>query len=364
MADYTYTVRVGTYDIPQQFITDENYNWGLSLQQHVSQLEHLATPIHGIQGEDYKFSLVGGTDLLESSVYDSTGTTWTGKGRHQDIAIDELKTESGFMIKQDFHKHLAAQYDDAQQLGGIQQFTPKAVAALKSAVGRTIDQVILGVSLDATSSSDTYGKPILNTSSMRYKSGGIFGQNLRGLTVGTATRKTLSATATIASSTGGATSGAATGLNIEKVLAAKQELEERHVLDGGLGSAPTIVMLITPEMATQLIRDEERLGSSEYGFSALKTGFVTEIVGIKFVKTNWLPFIKESSVYVRRAVAYSPKSLLFGKWKDMNIEIKDQPGKVKTFTVGGYCSFGCAWEEEEAFVTVDSLTTQATVSSS
>ena len=349
---------VGKYTLTQQYVTQQSEDWGRALQQVNSALEGCATHIAGIvQGKEYKFNRVNPIELNETPLGSPDGATPLARGRHQDIAIDELSTVNGYMVPQEFDKHLWGEYDDASQLGGIDITIRNAIPELRSAYARMLDQVLLGVVVDKVSASKTYGKFIIDKASVRYKQGGIFGQTAYGLTSGTADRMALPDAAVIAATIGGATADAATGLNIKKILRAKRMLAERFAIGSGIVNSEKTVMIVTQEMVTQLIEDEERLGSSEYGFCALQSGTVTELAGVTFIQTETLPFVKNADgSYSRRAVMYPVSRLLVGTWSDFNIEVKDQPGKKKSYTVGGSTMVGSARKDEVSFITVDSLT--------
>jgi len=339
-------------NIIEQSVTDKFYDatndrWQYSLQEVESAIEPFCEVVHGVGGKSISFTDVLPTDLDE-----------TPSGRHLDIGVDELSYATSYLIPTEVTKHIWMEYTDKAKLQDVQSQTTHAVYNLGRGLQRKKDDVLSGIATDKDADSPTYQLPIIDKTSNLYKNGGIFGVARRGLTSETSDKFMLPDSPTISSDTGGATAGEPCGLNIAKIMEAKLCIEEQNVLNGNLGGKVEIIMLVTPEMAMQLIRDEDRLGSNEYGFSALKTGDVAEIFGVRFVKTNKLPFILDGTKYVRRAVMYAHSRLLFGIFDNFNIEIKDQPGKRKSFTVGGYGSFGAVRKDDKTFITVDCLTTK------
>lgn len=353
-------VYVGSVPLPEHSIIDYSNSWETELQQLTSDLKPYAFTVSGLVGAVEKFGRVSSGSLNETAAYDPTGSTPTDRNRHQDIEIDELEMSSCWMSPKEFDKHYWYQYDDAALLGGIDASAAEAIPTLTAAAERVMDQIMLGVTIDSDSTSETYGQPILDTTADFYKHG-IFGLTKQGEDVGTATGVALSATSDVASDYNGATAGEACGMTLKKIGKIRRILTERHMVSKTQKGKTSVVMVVTPEMVQQLIDDEERLGSSEYGFSALRDGNLLEVYGIRFVVSTFLPFIKSGDVYVRRAVAYLPQKLRFGVWKSMNIEVKDQPSKKKSYTIGGYCKFSCARTDDNAFITVDCLTDDATV---
>lgn len=333
--------------ITSKFHDASNDRWNIALQQMESAIAPFCEVV----------KVLGGISLDDTDVL-PTELDETPAGRHLDIGVAELTYATSYLVPIEVTKHIWLEYTDKFKLKDIESQTTRAIVNLGKALSRKKDDVLLGVSIDADPNSPTFKKPIINKTSNLYKCGGIFGVARRGPKIETSDKFSLSDSATISSDTGGATVGEPCGLNIAKILEAKLCIEEQNVLDGNLGGKVEIIMLVTPEMAMQLIRDEDRLGSQEYGFSALKDGFVAEIFGVLFVKTNKLPHMLEGTKYVRRAVMYARSRLRFGIFDDFNIEIKDQPHKRKSYTVGGYGSLAAVRKEDETFITVDCLTTK------
>ncbi|MFI3244091.1 MAG: phage capsid protein [Akkermansia sp.] len=353
-------VYVGSVPVPEQSIIDYSNQWKEELQQLTSELAPFAVTVSGLVGDVEKFGRVSSTSLNETAAYDKTGTTPTERNRHQDLEIDELELTSMWMSPKEYDKALWFQYDDKQLFGGIDPAASAAVPMLRAAAQREVDKILLGVKIDKVAGSETYNQPIIDKTSDMYNHG-IFGLTKTGEQLSTATGIALPEACDVSEDTGGATKGQATGLNLKKITAIRRILEEREVISKTSLGQTQAVMLVTSEMIAQLIEDEERLGSSEYGFSALRDGNVLEVCGIRFIKTNNLPFIKSGDVYVRRAVAYVPSQLRYGVWQAQVIEIKDQPSKKKSFTIATRIKISCARIDDNAFVTVDSLTDAATV---
>jgi len=333
--------------ITSKFYDASNVRWEHAAQEIESAIEPFCEVRNGLGGKSENFTEVLPTEVDEAP-----------KGRHVDIPVDELEYSTSHLVPFEVIKHIWGQYTDKTKVEDIQSQVTRAIYNLGCGLQRKKDDVLTGVSFDTDADSPTFKKYIIDKTSSLYRSGGIFGVTQRGETLATAAKFTLPDSPTISSDTGGATAGEPCGLNIEKIIEAKLCIEEQNVLNGNLGGKVEIVMLVTPEMVMQLVRDEERLGSSEYGFSALKTGDVAELCGVRFVKTNKLPFILDGTKYVRRAVMYVRNRLLFGIFDTFNIEVKDQPSKIQSYTVGGYGSFGAVRKDDVTFITVDSLTTR------
>lgn len=145
------------------------------------------------------------------------------------------------------------------------------------------------------------------------------------------------------------------GFNKEKVLALREAMETRNVLNPG----DIMNIAITPAMKYQMIRDKD-LWDLNNGFQTLKKGLFDELHGIRFLVTNCVPWVNiagktatgetEDDKWVLACPAWRTQDLKFGMWEDLEMFAVDykQNGTWDKMEIAAQCSLGAGRESLES----------------
>lgn len=336
------------------------------LQKKTSVLEGYAQVIGGCNGKMYQLPFVGMTELNYR------------KQRMQQIEADELTFGKRNMKPNLFEKFLQWSTDDEKFLAGLPINATTFVTQLGHAVQRVKDQVLLGTVYDNDKkdfivmesghnfTSATDGSP--------YKAGttgGLFGDNYIGETgtekasleqkpyiKGTGLSETYTGEGTTpidckrtnvipVNYTGDGTP-VDSGLTINKILTVRRCFEERYALaDGG-----TLCMAITPRQKYELMQ-EERMQNADYGFQALRTGLVNELLGIKFLVTDAVPLVENTAGnFVRACPVWKPEDLIYGVWENAKFHMRQPENMIDQLLVGVTFGMGAARTREETVISI------------
>lgn len=298
--------------------------------------------------------------------------------RIQKIQATELQYGKRWMKANLFEKFLEWSTDDEKFLAGLPINATTFVTQLGHAVQRVKDQVLLGTIYDDTlkdyvvmesghgQSGAVDGSPYLAGTT-----GGLFGENYIGDTGSEKAELTQQAyikdTGLSSTYTGEGTtpidckltnvipvnftgdgSPADCGLTINKILTVRRCYEERYALsDGG-----ALCMAITPRQKYELMK-EERMQNADYGFQALRTGFVNELLGIKFLITDAVPLVETTSgKYVRACPVWLPEDLVYGVWENAKFHMRQPEDMIDQLLVGVTFGMGAARTREDTFISV------------
>ncbi len=349
------------------------------LQKTTSVVAPYAQVVHGCNGKMYEFPFVGMTEL---NYRDS---------RMQEIDATELEFGKRFMKPNLFEKFLKFSTDDEKFLAGLPVNSTTMVTQLAHAAARAKDPLLLGTCLCVDNSSPVKGQYIIMpsgggvfldpTDGSPYKAGstgGLLGDNYvgdmgtekavlpmqpylmsGGLTTTYLTQYTGEASTALDfkrtnvipcnwSEDGTATN---TGLTVEKILAVIQAFEERYGFSGGR----KLCMAITPRQKRELIQDE-RMQNKDFGFQALKTGCVNELLGIHFLVTDAVPMVNVGTAgapqWVRACPVWRPEELLYGVWEDAKFYLRKPDTYIDKMLVGVTLGLGACRTREETVLTV------------
>ncbi|WP_354832391.1 phage capsid protein [Akkermansia muciniphila] len=361
--------------IPEMYEKTRTQQLIEELQQKMSVLTPFAQVIHGCNGDMYQLPAIGSTELNRRTQ------------RMQDIVATELKFGLRNMRPQLFEKFLKWSTDDEKFLASLPINATTMVTQLTNAAERVKDDVLLGTCVDLDESSDTYGEHIIQTPTSimpdaedgsPYKggaTGGLLGDNyvgkggyekealpqqpyVRGEGLITTwdeltddfdidTKKTnvvpvnYTPEGTLTPS----------GITIDKLLFAKTCMQARYALNGG----GTLCMGITSQQAFEMMR-MEKLQNIDYGFQALKTGFVSPLLGIRFLITDSLPLVNVGTAsakkYVRVCPMWRSEDLIYGIWEDAKFHMRQPDTSIDTLLAGVTFGMGAARTREETVLSI------------
>lgn len=345
------------------------------LEQTRSVLDPFVTTIADAKGEMYRMpTTVGSTELNRM------------EKRFQEANPDELTFGQRWMSQSYFEKFLHWSTIDPDFFVNLPINASLFVKALGDAVQRAKDYELLGTVRDKNPDSPTYKHVVVRQVDTLYNdavdgspykggsTGGFFGDNYCGkrgeVKVSMPIQPLLEGdTAPIENhtqftkgsqldyeksnvipfnftSTGSVT---ASGLTLDKLMAVG-EMAMSRFMEGQL------IMAITPKQVADL-RREEKLQKQDYGFQSLKTGWVQEIFGIKFVVTPAVPIVNvgttASPKWVRACPVWRKEDLWFGTWSASKFHMRPPTGKVIDEILAGVTlGIGAARTREESCIAV------------
>lgn len=345
------------------------------LEQTRSVLDPFVTTIADAKGEMYRMpTTVGSTELNRM------------EKRFQEANPDELTFGQRWMSQSYFEKFLHWSTIDPDFFVNLPINASLFVKALGDAVQRAKDYELLGTVRDKNPDSPTYKHVVVRQVDTLYNdavdgspykggsTGGFFGDNYCGkrgevkvsmpiqplLVGGTApienhTQFTKGSQLDYEksnvlpynfTSTGSVT---ASGLTLDKLMAVG-EMAMSRFMEGQL------IMAITPKQVADL-RREEKLQKQDYGFQSLKTGWVQEIFGIKFVVTPAVPIVNVGTTgspkWVRACPVWRKEDLWFGTWSASKFHMRPPTGKVIDEILAGVTlGIGAARTREESCIAV------------
>lgn len=345
------------------------------LEQTRSVLDPFVTTIADAKGEMYRMpTTVGSTELNRM------------ENRFQEANPGELTFGQRWMSQSYFEKFLHWSTLDPDFFVNLPINASLFVKALGDAVQRAKDYELLGTVRDKNPDSPTYKHVVVRQVDTLYNdavdgspykggsTGGFFGDNYCGkrgevkvsmpiqplLVGGTApiedhTQFTKGSQLDYEksnvipynfASTGSVT---ASGLTLDKLMAVG-EMAMSRFMEGQL------IMAITPKQVADL-RREEKLQKQDYGFQSLKTGWVQEIFGIKFVVTPAVPIVNVGTTaapkWVRACPVWRKEDLWFGTWSASKFHMRPPTGKVIDEILAGVTlGIGAARTREESCIAV------------
>lgn len=345
------------------------------LEQTRSKLDPFVTVISDAQGEMYRLpTTVGSTELNRL------------QARFQEAVPEELAFGQRWMSQSYFEKFLHWSTIDPDFMVNLPINASMFIKALGDAVQRAKDYEVLGTVRDMKVGSPTYKQVIVREVDTLYtdavdgspykggSTGGFFGDNYCGkrgeqkvslpqqplLVNGTAPIETytqftkgsqLDYELSNVVPVNFTSSGTATvsGMTLDKLMAVGEMAMSRH-MEGEL------IMAITPKQVADL-RREEKLQKQDYGFQSLKTGWVQELFGIKFVVTPAVPIVNVGTAaapkWVRACPVWRKSDLWYGTWANSQFHMRPPVGKnINEMLVGVTMGIGAARTREESCISV------------
>lgn len=345
------------------------------LEQTRSKLDPFVTVIGDAQGELYRLpTTVGSTELNRM------------EKRFQEARPEELAFGQRWMSQSYFEKFLHWSTLDPDFLVHLPVNSSMFVKALGDAVQRAKDYEVLGTVRDTNPNSPTYKHVIVREVDTLYtdavdgspfkggSTGGYFGDAYVGkrgeqklglpqqpmLVNGTAPIETYTQftkgsqldyekSNVVPVNFVSSGSLAISGLTIDKLMAVG-EMAMSRFMEGEL------IMAITPKQVADL-RREEKLQKQDYGFQSLRTGWVQELFGIKFVVTPAVPIVNVGTTaapkWVRACPVWRKSDLWYGTWSSSKFHMRPPTGKViDEMLVGVTMGIGAARTREESCITV------------
>jgi hypothetical protein len=141
------------------------------------------------------------------------------------------------------------------------------------------------------------------------------------------------------------------GLTIEKLQAARLALILRHAIQ----PSTVVNMAVTPWQIMDLVK-LDKLQNNLYGFQALKDGWISNLLGIRFHVTVDVPIVNigtpEAPKYVRACPMWLTEDVEFGIWKNPEFEIEKLSGYWDTMMVSLQFAYGAGRKREETVIVV------------
>lgn len=363
------------YSIPEEYRPTWESSMIEAITQPTANLTQFATRLTNCTGEYVQMQTIGSTDFARR------------KQRHEKKVADELMLGRRRIYPVAFGKALKMSKDDFTFKGGLPITLNTLHDALKNAAAPLPDRVFLGVEYDeklrnCVVASLTDGSPYwndasdgINTDEHDGQPGGIMGPNKGGQTGD----KTLEldkhpllngSKPTVYTDYATDLSGmdlrdgnvipvnwvdtgtpADSGLTIEKLQAARLALILRHAIQ----PSTVVNMAVTPWQIMDLVK-LDKLQNNLYGFQALKDGWISNLLGIRFHVTVDVPIVNigtpEAPKYVRACPMWLTEDVEFGIWKNPEFEIEKLSGYWDTMMVSLQFAYGAGRKREETVIVV------------
>ncbi len=344
-----------------------------SLQQSESILRPFANVLSGCSGKSRVMPSIGNTKLNRRVQ------------RHQPIQRDELGYGERQMRPELFEKALMTSSDDQALKGEFPQKMQDLIVELGDAALRSTDEVLLGTIYD-----DTLNDYVIkqhNSISATAKDGSPYQGGTTGGFFGDAytgedgTVKTPLPLQPYLTGTGLASlytdyqgeamtpldfkktnvipvnwveSGQTTSTNLilDKILVAITCMEARHAHRKG----DKLCLAITPKQKLQMMRWEQ-MQNQDYGFQALRTGHINELLGVHILVTDMIPRVNVGTTadphWVRALPMWKQSDLCFGVWQDTKCRVTElDQTHIDTLQVLITCGFGAGRKREESFLSI------------
>lgn len=139
----------------------------------------------------------------------------------------------------------------------------------------------------------------------------------------------------------------ATGCSVEKILAALEMLESRMATNGDT----MFNMAITPRQKYELMRSPYLNDEAKHGFSAIKNGFVSEILQVRFLVTPMVPVVDcGGGKLARLCPVWKTEDLYVGMWDDFKMKAIDRTNDDfwDRYDITGEMSIGAARGRNES----------------
>jgi hypothetical protein len=264
------------FEVPDHFNRSFTTNVELLLQQKSSYLADTVMQM-SYQGEAAQVIKQFGTVVFQERTV-----------RHKDTEFTDLIHQQRWIFPTDWSLALPIDKEDEIRLLGDLQ-SPYA-AAMKAAWARNVDQTIINA---------------------------FFGTAQTGKNGVTGTVFPVAVTNQVAVNAGAA---AATGLNVEKLIQARQLLAQQEALVDG--EVPTVV--VTASQISDLLRQTEPTSGDFAEVKALVAGQINHFMGFNFVRSQLLPV--DGSGY-RRIPVYVKSGMAMGTWNGLETIIGLRPDK-------------------------------------
>lgn len=100
----------------------------------------------------------------------------------------------------------------------------------------------------------------------------------------------------------------------------------------------------------------EKLQNIDYGFQALKTGFVSPLLGIRFLITDSLPLVNVGTAsakkYVRVCPMWRSEDLVYGIWENAKFHMRQPDDYIDMLLAGVTFGMGAARTREETVLSI------------
>lgn len=143
----------------------------------------------------------------------------------------------------------------------------------------------------------------------------------------------------------------ATGCSVEKILAALEMLETRMASTGDT----MFNMAITPRQKYELMRSPYLNDEAKHGFTAIKNGFVSELLQVRFLVTNMVPVVNVGGGKLARLCpVWKSEDLYVGMWDDFKMKAIDRTNDDfwDRYDISGEMSIGAARGRKETVMGV------------
>lgn len=289
--------------IPEAFIPEFESAWRHKSQQKNSRLKEYVTYAGNLSGEIHYFNQIEPTEAIET----------TGQ-RLQKTVRDELLIDRRSMTPRTITKALVTDKNDPVFLGKCAISTSEMLQAHVMAHARKKDKIIIEAA---------YGVNYVG----RYGTDPVMVPDSHILPVN---------------------EGGSNAMNLGKLLAATQLLEEEDVLgDDIIDSGDKKIILINAAMKRALLEDDKLTNSQYNDVRLLVSGQLNHFLGYEFVSTEGLPVDSNGK---KVAIVYMKTGLKFGQWKGYETRVdplSDLNYAIQTWTQE---IFGATRTEEKKFV--------------
>lgn len=307
-------------DLVDQYQPKYQNEWNRIVQQETSRLAKCVTIETGVTGEVYYRDQIKPIDVLELGTPGDAST-----GRIQPIAISEIDTQkrANYPNKYYIPKHfdrMDGTFLKDQSLPTSQTFTE-----MKSGFARKQDELIIAAATGAARTGDNGGT---TTALADYNSGA---QVLNVQEDGTGTPTVNQ------------------GLNLAKLLAAKEVLEKNEAFGQDVEGEPMGYIALSSKQLRNLYSVTE-LTSSDYAseLRALYFGEIDQFLGFKFIRTELLAL----NTGIRTCFAFVKSGICLDMWENPTFEIDKRTDYTHPWQLVGYGAMGSTRLEEAKVVEI------------
>ncbi len=171
--------------------------------------------------------------------------------------------------------------------------------------------------------------------------GNTFGDETGSTTV------TLPSSQKVAVTVGGG--GSDVGLNLDKILRAKEILDDNYPNDAEMPEVQRVLILESRQLSRDLLPDD-KIGSTDYNsMQALSQGRLKEYLGFRFILTNLLNTDTNSD---KQIIAMRANGVGLGIGVEMDVEVQKDPAFRFSTRVFVEMDMGAGRVEEEAVVEI------------
>lgn len=232
--------------------------------------------------------------------------------RHKDTEFSDLEHKQRWIFPTDYSLALPIdKEDEIRMLGSVQS---PYVEAMRAAWARKWDDVVIAAFFGISQT----------------------GKNGSTATIFPATGQTV---AEDAGSTG------ATGLNVEKLIQAREKLAAAEV-DLSI-EAPIIA--VSSKQISDMLRTTEMTSSDYAALKRLETGEVDSFMGFRFLRSERLPMLDADT---RRLPVWVPSAIVAGQWNGLETRIGERPDKEYLTQIFMRGSIGATRTQEKKVVEI------------